>query len=135
MKLDKFQARIDDAATSKAELEQDIKALQAEVAETGKATAEATAIRNEEHVDYLVASKDYTDSANAVMAAIQVLKQYYEGGALIQKSAVPARATTGQKQPSFGSAKSDSSSSILEILEVVRFTTRTLRIRCLGPSW
>merc|ERR1719199_604384 len=104
MKLDKFQARIDDAATSKAELAQDIKTLQAELAETDAALATATKIRNEEHADYLVASKDYKDSANAVMAAIQVLKQYYEGGsALIQKS---ARVVSSSRQPSFGSAKS-----------------------------
>merc|ERR1719456_251736 len=113
MKLDKFQARIDDAATSKAELAQDIKTLQAELAESDAAMATATKIRNEEHADYLVASKDYKDSANAVMAAIQVLKQYYEGGALIQESA-----TTKTRQPSFGSAKSDAGGSILEILEV-----------------
>merc|ERR1719456_703543 len=113
MKLDKFQARIDDAATSKAELAQDIKTLQAELAKSDAALATATKIRNEEHAEYLVASKDYKDSANAVMAAIQVLKQYYEGGALIQEAA-----TTKTRQPSFGSAKSDAGGSILEILEV-----------------
>merc|ERR1719272_1445020 len=104
MKLDKFQARIDDAATTKAELAEDIKSLQADIAATDKATAEATAIRSEENADYLVASKDYKDSANAVVAAIQVLKNYYEGGALIQ-----TKAALSTKQPSFGSAKSDSS--------------------------
>merc|ERR1719456_689576 len=91
MKLDKFQARIDDAATSKAELAQDIKTLQAELAESDAAMATATKIRNEEHADYLVASKDYKDSAYAVMAAISVLKSYYEGGAFIQKASKTGR--------------------------------------------
>merc|ERR1719335_734946 len=65
MKLDKFTARVDKAEASVAELTQAIKTLQTEVAEIDKATAEATAIRTEEHEEFLKVSKDYKDSATA----------------------------------------------------------------------
>jgi len=110
LKLDQFQSRIDGAATTKAELQQDIKTLQGELAEIDKATAEATKIRTEEHEEYLVASSDYKQASEAVMSAISVLKNYYEGAFIQLKST--------KKQPSFGSAKSDAGGSIIEILEV-----------------
>merc|ERR1719473_2012704 len=112
LKLDQYQARIDDAATTKAELGEDIKTLQSEIAEIDASAAEATKIRSEENAEYLVASKDYKAASEAVMSAISVLKQYYEGGALIQLAAKKS------KQPEFGSAKSDAGGSIISILEV-----------------
>ena len=49
-------------------------------------------------------------ASEAVMSAISVLKQYYEGGALIQ-----LKSATKGKQPEFGSAKSDAGGSIISI--------------------
>merc|ERR1719355_551571 len=86
MTLDKLQARIDGATSTIAENTEAIKTLEAEVAEIDKAQAEATAIRTKEHEDYLVASKDFKDSAEAVAKAIEVLKNFYEGSSLIQLS-------------------------------------------------
>merc|ERR1719313_2515398 len=87
MTLDKLQARIDGASTTIAENTEAIKTLEAEVAEIDKAQAEATAIRTKEHEEYLVASKDFKDSAEAVAKAIEVLKAFYEGSFFIQLSA------------------------------------------------
>merc|ERR1719201_2979 len=82
--LDKLSARIDGATSTIAELTEAIKTLEAEVAEIDKAQAEATTLRTEEKTDNLAAIKDFRDSADAVVAAMGVLKSFYEGGALIQ---------------------------------------------------
>merc|ERR1719310_980856 len=117
--LEKLQARIDGNSATIAELEDAIKTLEAEVADIDKAQAEATEIRNKESTDNLAAIKDFRDSANAVVAAMGVLKSFYEGGALIQ--------TRSQKstRPEFGGAKTDAGSSIISVLEVAEsdFTT------------
>merc|ERR1719218_17182 len=79
MTLDKLQTRIDGATTTIAELTEAVKTLEAEIAEIDKAQSEATEIRTKEHEEYLQASKDFRDSAQAVARAIEVLKNYYEG--------------------------------------------------------
>merc|ERR1719316_1734764 len=110
--IDKLQARIDGNSAKIAELEEAVKTLEAEVAEIDKAQSEATAIRNKEKTDNLAAIKDFRDSADAVVAAMGVLKSFYEGGALIQ--------TRSQKsaRPEFGGAKTDAASGIISVLEV-----------------
>merc|ERR1719265_814447 len=64
-KLDKTSARIQKAEADKAKLQEDIKTLEAEVAEIDAGQAEATKVRQEEHAEYLKASKDFKDSAEA----------------------------------------------------------------------
>jgi len=121
MTLDKLSARIDGASTTIAENTESIKTLEAEVAEIDKAQAEATAIRNTEHEDYLAASKDFKDSAEAVAKAIEVLKNFYEGS-FIQLS---AKTNLKSKQPELGGAKSDIAHTIISVLEMSEedFTT------------
>jgi len=110
--IDKLQARIDGNSATIAELDEAVKALEAEVADIDKAQSEATAIRNSEKTDNLAAIKDFRDSADAVVAAMGVLKSFYEGGAFIQtKSQKSAR-------PEFGGAKTDAASGIISVLEV-----------------
>merc|ERR1719236_233653 len=112
--IDKLQTRIDGNSAKIAELTDAIKTLEAEVADIDKAQSEATAIRTKEKTDNLAAIKDFRDSANAVVAAMGVLKSFYEGGALIQTHAVAKRAG----RPEFGGAKSDAASGIISVLEV-----------------
>merc|ERR1719160_1857100 len=108
--LDKLQSRLDQASSTKAQLEEEIKELEKEVAEIDSSQAAATKMRTEEHETYLKSSKDFKDSAEATERAIVVLKEYYEGGAaLIQVKS---------KRPEFGGAKSDAGSSIISILEM-----------------
>jgi len=108
----KLQTRIDGNSAKIAELEEAVKTLEAEVADIDKAQEEATAIRTKEKTDNLAAIKDFRDSADAVVAAMGVLKSFYEGGALIQ--------TRSQKsaRPEFGGAKTDAASGIISVLEV-----------------
>jgi chromosome segregation ATPase len=118
MTLDTLSARVDEASTKRAELEQSIKDLTGEVAELDKAMAEATAIRTQEHEEYAKSSKDFKDSADAVVAAISVLKSYYagEGGALVQVKAKSQ--SLKSKQPSFGGNQGDTANTIIEVLEM-----------------
>merc|ERR1719171_1850900 len=121
MKLDKFTARVDEASSTLAELTESIKKLEAEVSEIDKATAEATKIRTSENAEFSKVSKDYKDSATAVAQAIEVLQNFYGGGAaLVQiKSAtqlkshmkVNARDEKGQ---------GDAASVIIGILETAQ---------------
>jgi hypothetical protein len=110
--IDKLQTRIDGADATIAELTEAVKTLEAEVAAIDKAQAEATAIRTKEKEDNTAAISDFRQSADAVVAAMGVLKSFYEGGALIQTKA------TKSSRPSFGGAKSDTGSSIISVLEV-----------------
>merc|ERR1719326_1067594 len=121
MTLDKLSARIDGASTTIAENTESIKTLEAEVAEIDKAQAEATAIRNTEKEDYMKASKDFKESAEAVAKAIEVLKNFYEGS-FVQ---VSSETSLKSKQPEFGGAKSDIASTIISVLEMSEedFTT------------
>jgi len=121
MKVDKYKVRIDKAATEVATLTEDVKTLEKEVAEIDKAQAEATEIRNTEHADYVKASTDFKESAEAVAKAIEVLKNFYEGS-FIQLSATT---TLKSKQPELGGAKSDTAHTIISVLEMSEedFTT------------
>merc|ERR1719409_370041 len=121
MTLDKLQSRIDGAESTIAENTESIKTLEAEIAEIDKAQSEATMIRTTEHEDYLVASKDFKDSAEAVAKAIEVLKNFYEGSFL----QVSAKTTLKSKQPELGGAKSDIAHTIISVLEMSEedFTT------------
>merc|ERR1719262_1174229 len=119
--LDKLGARIDGATSTIAELTESIKTLEAEIAEIDKAQAEATELRTTENADYMKASKDFKDSAEAVAKAIEVLKNFYEGSFM----QVSSKTTQKSKQPEFGGAKSDTASTIISVLEMSEedFTT------------
>merc|ERR1719453_777047 len=69
-KLDKISARISKAESGKAKLLEDIKMLENAISEIDAGQAEATKVRQEEHAEFLKASKDFKDSAEAVAKAI-----------------------------------------------------------------
>jgi chromosome segregation ATPase len=116
-KSDKSQVRIEKATAAIAELKTQIKTLQEQTAEMDAAQAEATSLRNREHEEYVKASKDYKDSADAVANAISVLQEYYSSGSFAQLKAKEA--------PELGGAKTDIATTIMGMLEVAEsdFTT------------
>jgi chromosome segregation ATPase len=107
-KSDKSQVRIEKATATIAELKEQIKTLQAQMAEMDAAQAEATSLRTKEHDEYLKASKDYKDSAEAVANAIAVLQEYYSSGSFVQS----------KQAPELGGAKTDIAETIMSMLEV-----------------
>merc|ERR1719456_283319 len=96
------------AEADKAKLLEEIKMLEEQVAEIDAGQAEATKVRQEEHADYLVASKDFKDSAEAVAKAISVLNEYYTSASFVQV----------KEAPEFGGANKDIGSTITSMLEV-----------------
>merc|ERR1719156_291360 len=110
--IDKLQTRIDGAEATIAQLTDDVKTLESEVAAIDSAQAEATSIRTKERADNNAAISDFRQSADAVVAAMGVLKSFYEGSALLQTSAKKSG------RPSFGGAKTDAGSGIISVLEV-----------------
>merc|ERR1719428_1043147 len=115
-KIDEYTTRIDKASSTIATLTEDIKTLESEVAEIDAAQAEATKVRTTENADYVKASTDFRDSAQAVAKAIEVLKNYYEGS-FVQISA-KTNSKTSAKQPEFGAAKGDTAHTIIAVLEM-----------------
>merc|ERR1719482_1726539 len=97
-KLDKTTSRISKAEADKAKLQEEIKVLENEIADMDAGQAESTKVRQEEHAEYLTASKDFKDSVAAVAKAIDVLSDYYNSAAFVQ---------VRSKQPEFGGAKGD----------------------------
>jgi chromosome segregation ATPase len=108
--VEKLQARIDEANAAVAELKNEVSTLTSEIAEINSSMKKATEMRNTEHADFLVASKDFKESAEAITQALVVLKDFYKGG----------DASFIQQAPEFGSSKSDGAHMILEILEVAQ---------------
>lgn len=68
--------------------------LTKEVADIDAAVSDATSIRNSEKSEFLKVEKDLSESEEACAAAISVLREYYEGAALVQvKAEVSSKAT------------------------------------------
>merc|ERR1719174_3488164 len=88
-KSDKSQVRIEKATATIAELKQQIKTLQEQMAEMDASQAEATSLRTKEHEEYMKASTEYKESAEAVANAIAVLNDYYSSGSFVQLKEEP----------------------------------------------
>jgi len=112
---DKYGVRIEKATATIAQLKEEIKLIQEQMAEMDAAQAEATKLRTSEHEEYLKASKDYKDSAEAVANAISVLEAYYSGGSFVQS----------KQAPELGGKSGDIASTIMGMMEVAEsdFTT------------
>merc|ERR1719213_641236 len=91
-----------------AKLLEEIKTLEAQVAEIDAGQAEATQVRQDEHADYLKSSKDFKDAAEAVAKAIAVLNDYYTSASFVQT----------RQAPELGGANEDIGSTITSMLEV-----------------
>jgi chromosome segregation ATPase len=116
-KLGKLSARIDEGESRKVQLLEEIRNLESELADIDRSQAEATQLRSKEHTEFLKAQGDYQSSEDACAQAVEVLKEYYSGGALIQLKSSSRRASSRDDQPEFGSANKDAGSSIIEFLE------------------
>lgn len=107
----KNKARMDLAESSIAKLLQAVKKLQSEIAEIDQAQAEATELRSKENAEFKKASSDYKGSAEAVAQAIEVLRQYYEGGSFVQVRSSTHRLQAREPQ-------SDSAHTIISVLDM-----------------
>jgi len=112
----KMTADIDSAVSKSAQLKDEVKVLQQELAALSKEQAEMDKIRQETHEDYVATKKDLELGLSGVRKALTVLRDYYGGGgsedmetAMLQQPAPPV------KHSKAGGA----GSSIIGLLEVV----------------
>merc|ERR1719453_2878349 len=113
-KLDKVNARLEKSESATATLTEDVSKLSAEVAENDKAMKAATEVRQQEKSAFMVVEKDLSESQEACAAAMEVLREYYEGASLVQVGVkAHAKARSDEEMESQGDG-----SVILGVLEV-----------------
>merc|ERR1719171_136383 len=111
----KLTAKIDEAAAMSAMLKEEVKELQAELAELAKLQAEMDKTRQEEHDAFVKAKADLEAGLAGVRKALDVLRSYYGGGEeadvteLMQQPPLPEK-----HAPAAGAG-----GGIIDILEVV----------------
>merc|ERR1719194_185378 len=79
--ISKLTSKIDLAAAKSAELKEEVKVLQKELATIAKQQAEMDTIRAEEKAAYDTAKAELELGISGVQKALGVLKDYYQGGA------------------------------------------------------
>jgi len=109
--IEKLTTKIDKAASRSASLKADVKELQAELATMAQEQAESDKWRFDSNAAYRQAKADLELGLGGVRKALQVLRDYYGGAALVQQPAPP--------MPEKHSASGGGASSIIGILEVV----------------
>lgn len=125
-KLDKTNQAIDAATAKKQQLEDRVALLRQEIAAIDNATAEAEHVREEEDAQFKTDRADFQEAADAVLDAMDVLKEYYNnaGRSFMQTTVREQGATKGTRQPAkaipkMGGAKSASAGGILSILDMM----------------
>jgi len=96
-KLEKTNARIENAEAGIAKLSEQIATLSGELSEIDSAVKQATSLRQAESAAFRVAEKDFSESQDACAQAIEVLREYYEGAgaSLAQIDAATTRDGSG----------------------------------------
>merc|ERR1719379_2959879 len=110
-KLKTIEVRLEKAEARKAELLDSIDALTEQCAEIDSANAEATKIRNDEKKTFTKAEADFKMAAQAVLDAIEVLKDFYGDSVFLQTETKIETTTTSPiafQAPELGGAKKDS---------------------------
>jgi len=91
----KTSARIDKSNAAVAKLSEATQVLSQEIADIDSGLTQAAALRTSEKADFTKAEKDFSESEQACAAALQALREYYEGASLVQISARSGLKTTG----------------------------------------
>jgi hypothetical protein len=115
--INKLSSKIDLASAKSAELKDEVKVLQSELAKIAKQQAEMDSIRAEEKAAYDKAKSELEAGIAGVQKALGVLRDYYGGAALVQKN-FDAFMQQPAKPKTFGKAEG-AGGSIIDILEVV----------------
>lgn len=127
-KLDTISARIGKAEAAVGRLTAEVSALRREVSEMDVALSNATKLRIAEKEEFARVSKDFQESEEACGAAIQVLREYYDGASsfLQLKSTTRSRSRMhshgqfefGGSLQEFGASTQTGGEAIVGMLEV-----------------
>jgi len=116
--ISKLTSKIDLASAKSAELKEDVKTLQSELATIAKEQAEMDEIRAEEKAAYDTAKAELELGISGVQKALGVLKEYYQGSASLLQGGFDAFMQQ-PAQPEKHAKASGAGGSIIDILEVV----------------
>mmetsp|Transcript_60405 Transcript_60405/g.93987 ORF Transcript_60405/g.93987 Transcript_60405/m.93987 type:complete len:701 (+) Transcript_60405:58-2160(+) len=116
--ISKLTSKIDIAAAKSAELKEDVKTLQAELATIAKQQAEMDKIRAEEKAAYDTAKAELELGISGVQKALGVLKDYYQGSSALLQGGFDAFMQQPAKPEKHVKA-AGAGGSIIDILEVV----------------
>merc|ERR1719263_2660290 len=117
--ISKLTSKIDLASAKSAELKDEVKVLQAELATLSREQAEMDSIRAEEKAAFDTAKAELEAGIAGVQKALGVLRDYYQGSAALVQSGANFDAFMQQPAPpKKHSAASGAGGSILDILEV-----------------
>lgn len=108
-KLGKVNARLGEAESNTAALTEEVVKLSKEVAENDAAMKKGTDQRSEEKAVFVKVEKELSESEEACAAAISVLREYYEGAALVQ---------VNSKSHAKAGGKTEDGGGIISVLEV-----------------
>jgi len=114
--LNKVTAKIDQAAATSAKRKEQVKELQAQLAQLAKEQAEMDSIRSEQHADYTKAKADLELGLSGVGKALDVLRDYYGGASFVQDDSTAFMQQPAK--PEKHSQKTGAGQSIIGILEV-----------------
>merc|ERR1712066_1118283 len=112
-------SKIDTAAAKSAQLKEEIKELEAELAALAKEQAEMDQIRQETHADYETAKADLELGLSGVRKALGILREYYGAAAALVQDDKFAALMQQPAMPEKHSKASGAGTSIVGILEVV----------------
>merc|ERR550532_2269863 len=114
----KATSRIDQSAAKLAQLKEQIKVLEAELAALTKLQAEMDKIRADTHAEYKTAKADLELGLSGVRKASAILRDYYGGAAMLQDDMQSGSFMQQPSAPVLHSKSSGAGGSILDILEV-----------------
>merc|ERR1719183_1935546 len=87
--IEKLTTKIDKASADSAQLKDEVKTLQGELAALAKLQADMDSIRAEEHANFETAKADLTLGLEGVRKALMVLNDYYGSASFVQQPAKP----------------------------------------------
>lgn len=121
--ISKLTTKIDQSVAKSANLKDDVKTLQAELAALAKLQAEMDKVRTESHADFVQAKSELEEGLAGVRKALTVLREYYgsaaASAAMIQSGAEFGAMMSQPAMPDLHVKATGAGSSIIGILEVV----------------
>mmetsp|Transcript_149756 Transcript_149756/g.480906 ORF Transcript_149756/g.480906 Transcript_149756/m.480906 type:complete len:708 (+) Transcript_149756:58-2181(+) len=122
--IEEMTVHLESMTAEVARLQEDLKTLSMEMSDLFKSQAEMDRIRKEEHIAMLVAASDLKEGLAGVQRALQILRDYYGGGAgaasLLQEDVAADMTQESQlKQAQQEPGGSSAGGGIIGLLEVV----------------
>jgi hypothetical protein len=117
-KMEDISTKIEKAQATSAKLEEQVKALAAELADMDTQDQQATEMRQKEHAEFEAQKKDLTAAQEATATAVKVLKSYYSGKSFVQTGDSSSMTSLMQQSSSSEQPAGGAAASVIGLLEV-----------------